>query len=46
LQARELSLGSLDLREKNPAVGRDSNKVGDTVLVGLDELDDIVALIL
>jgi hypothetical protein len=44
LQLGDHSVGSLDLGEKNATVRRDGNKVRDTVLVGLDELDDVVSL--
>tara|TARA_B100001093_G_scaffold24627_2_gene21786 strand:- start:991 stop:1185 length:195 start_codon:yes stop_codon:yes gene_type:complete len=44
LQLGKLTLGSLDLREEDTAVGRYGNEVRDAVLVGLEKLDDIVSL--
>jgi hypothetical protein len=38
--------GSLHFGEQDAAIGRDGYEVRDTVLVGLDKLDDIVALLL
>jgi hypothetical protein len=46
LQLRYHSLGALHLGEEDPAVGRYSYEVRDTVLIGLNKLDDIVPLLL